>query len=46
MSYLELAKRGKNQWWRYLLGIFLILLAWQGIGLMPTIALAVLGGSR
>lgn len=41
MSYLELAKRGKNQWWRYLLGIFLILLAWQGIGLMPTIALAV-----
>ena len=40
MSYLELAKQGKNQWWRYLLGFFLILLAWQGIGLMPTVALA------
>ncbi|MGB5597184.1 MAG: CPBP family intramembrane glutamic endopeptidase [Thiothrix litoralis] len=40
MRYLELAKQGKNQWWRYLLGFFLILLAWQGVGLMPTFMLA------
>lgn len=40
MTYLELAKQGKNHWWRYLLGLFLILLAWQGVGLMPTFALA------
>jgi hypothetical protein len=40
MDYLALARQGKNHWWRYLLGIVLILLAWQGIGLMPTFALA------
>jgi hypothetical protein len=40
MDYLALARQGKNHWWRYSLGIVLIVLAWQGIGLMPTFALA------
>ena len=39
MDYLALAQQGKNQWWRYILGFFLILLAWQGIGLMPLFAI-------
>jgi uncharacterized protein len=34
-NYLDLAARGKNSWWRYLLSIFLILFAWQVIGAIP-----------
>jgi len=35
MSYLELANNGKNDWWRYLLGILVILFMWNGIGAIP-----------
>lgn len=31
-SYLEISKQGKNNWWRYLLGILIILFAWIIIG--------------
>jgi hypothetical protein len=31
-SYLEIARQGKNHWWRYLLGILLILFFWFIIG--------------
>jgi uncharacterized protein len=34
-NFLDLAARGKNSWWRYLLSIFLILFAWQVIGAIP-----------
>jgi hypothetical protein len=40
-NFLALARRGNNQWWRYLLGILFILLLWQGIGLIPVILLVV-----
>lgn len=31
-SYLDLAKQGKNNWWRYLVGTLLILFIWQVLG--------------
>ena len=40
-NFLALARRGNNQWWRYLLGILFILLLWQGIGSIPYILLLV-----
>lgn len=33
-QYLDLVRLGKNQWWRYLLGILLILIFWLFIGSM------------
>ncbi|WGZ95443.1 MAG: type II CAAX endopeptidase family protein [Candidatus Thiothrix putei] len=41
MAYLDLVKLGKNHWWRYVLGVLLIVLMWQGLGLLPTVALAI-----
>lgn len=35
MNYLELAKLGKNHWWRYLLGILIIGVMWQVLGGVP-----------
>lgn len=35
MTYLELAKLGKNDWWRYLLGIVIIGVMWQVVGGIP-----------
>ena len=40
--YLFLARRGKNQWWRYLSAISLILISWLVIGNIPTLALILL----
>ena len=34
-NFLQLASRGKNTWWRYLVSIFLILIIWQVIGAIP-----------
>jgi membrane protease YdiL (CAAX protease family) len=33
--YLELARLGKNDWWRYLLGLFTIAFFWMVLGLVP-----------
>lgn len=41
-TYLFLAKRGKNQWWRYLSAISLILFSWLVIGNIPALALILL----
>jgi len=41
-KFLALAQTGKNQWWRYLLGILFILISWQVIGAIPFIILAAL----
>ena len=33
--YLALARLGRNEWWRYLLGTALILFSWLGLGWVP-----------
>jgi membrane protease YdiL (CAAX protease family) len=33
-SFLDAVKQGKNQWWRYLLGILVILFSFIGLGLI------------
>ncbi|NJO43340.1 MAG: hypothetical protein HC865_22815 [Cyanobacteria bacterium RU_5_0] len=30
--YLNVARQGKNRWWRYLLGILLTFILWQIVG--------------
>ena len=37
--YLDLARLGKNDWWRYVLAVLLILFFWQILGSMPTVFL-------
>ncbi len=34
-AYLDLVRLGKNDWWRYLLSVVLILLFWQFLGAVP-----------
>ncbi|KAF0108905.1 MAG: abortive infection protein [Anaerolineaceae bacterium] len=41
-EYLDLARLGKNHWWRYLLGVLTILFVWQIIGSIPVAILIVL----
>jgi hypothetical protein len=38
-SYLDAARKGKNDWWRYLSAIFLILVMWWLVGSLPTFGL-------
>ncbi|MGH3148879.1 MAG: lysostaphin resistance A-like protein [Rubrobacter sp.] len=38
-SYVGAARRGKDNWWRYLLGIVLVVFLWLGIGGMLSVAL-------
>ena len=40
-NYLELARRGKNEAWRIILAILLMLFAWQVLGAMPSAILLV-----
>ncbi len=35
MSFLDLAREGKNRWWRYLLSVILIFVLWQIVGGIP-----------
>jgi membrane protease YdiL (CAAX protease family) len=39
-TYLDLARLGKNDWWRYVLGVIVIFLTWQLVGAIPFILLA------
>lgn len=39
-KFLAIAQTGKNQWWRYLLGIILILVFWQIVGIIPFFSFA------
>ena len=41
-KYLALASLGKNQWWRYLLGLVLIIVFWQLLGAIPLGMLVIL----
>jgi len=34
-NFLELAKLGNTKWWAWTLGVILILIGWQGIGIIP-----------
>ncbi len=38
-EYLDLARQGKNDWWRFLLAVLSILFAWQVVGAVPTVLL-------
>lgn len=38
-EYLDLARQGKNDWWRFLLAVLSILFAWQIVGAAPTVLL-------
>ena len=40
-AYLDLARQGKNDWWRFLLAVLSILVAWQLVGAAPTILLII-----
>ena len=42
--YLEIARQGKNDWWRYLLSLLLILFMWFVVGSLPLVFLAVYAG--
>jgi membrane protease YdiL (CAAX protease family) len=40
-DYLNLALQGKNDWWRYVLAVLLILFMWQILGALPSAALLI-----
>ena len=42
-AYLDLVHSGKNDWWRYVLAVLLILFLWQIIGALPGAALLIWG---
>jgi membrane protease YdiL (CAAX protease family) len=39
--YLDLTLQGKNNWWRYVLAVLLILFMWQVLGALPSAAVLV-----
>jgi CAAX protease family protein len=39
MSFIDLARQGKNDWWRYVLSLLLILSGWIGLSICSAIAL-------
>jgi membrane protease YdiL (CAAX protease family) len=41
-DFLDLAIRGRNSWWRYLVSIFMILFVWQIIGAIPYLIVVLL----
>ncbi len=45
--YLQVARQGKNQVWRYVLGLVLSLVGWQVVGMIPfVVAIAVYHGAN
>lgn len=38
-EYLDLARMGKNEWWRYLVAVITILFSWQIVGSVPSFLL-------
>jgi hypothetical protein len=41
--YLDLAREGRNEWWRYLLGAVIIAFAWLVLGYIPYFVLTLVG---
>lgn len=44
--YLDLVHQGKNDWWRYALGVLTIAFFWLGLGYLPLIFLAETGATN
>ncbi len=44
-AYLDAVYRGRNQWWRYLLALALILGAWLILGSIPAVVLVIASGT-
>ena len=42
-GYLDLARQGRNEWWRYLAGAFIILFSWLVLGYIPYYILLLAG---
>lgn len=40
MGYIEQAYKGKNEWWRYVVTIMMVLIGWQFIGIIPLFIVA------
>ena len=40
-KYIQQAYKGINEWWSYLLGLFLIFVGWQVFGIIPLVAVAI-----
>jgi membrane protease YdiL (CAAX protease family) len=40
-AYLDLARQGKNGWWRFVLAAILILFLWQILGALPSVFLLI-----
>jgi uncharacterized protein len=40
-TYLDLARLGKNSWWRFLLAVLLIFFLWQILGALPSVFLLI-----
>jgi len=40
-TYLDLARQGKNDWWRFVLAVGLILFLWQIIGSLPSVLMVI-----
>ena len=41
MTFLQQVFKGKNEWWRYVLGLLVILLGWQLFGIIPLVVVAI-----
>lgn len=42
MNFIQQVYKGKNDWWRYILGLLLIFLGWQFVGIIPLAIVAIL----
>jgi len=42
MSFIQQAYKGKNEWWRYILMLILVLIGWQIIGIIPLSIIAII----
>jgi membrane protease YdiL (CAAX protease family) len=42
-QYLDLARLGRNEWWRYALGVFIIAFSWLVLGYVPYLLLIASG---
>ncbi len=45
MDFIQQAFKGKNEWWRYLVGFLIIFIFWQLIGAIPFLITAVMHSS-
>ena len=45
-TYVEAAKRGRHRWWRYLVGLVVILFAWLVVGTVASVLVAFLLGGQ